>query len=50
MRTGREAQVSQALDLVAKRLKVPLTSVAIAYAMQKVSWLHRSRMYMCPVY
>ena len=29
--------MSEALDGVAKRLKVPITSVALAYAMQKVS-------------
>lgn len=35
--TGREAQVSAALDEVARRRGVPITSVALAYAMQKVS-------------
>ena len=35
--TGRDAQVTQALDGVVKRLKVPINSVALAYIMQKVS-------------
>lgn len=34
---GREQQVSKVLQNIAKRHGVPLTSVAIAYAMQKVS-------------
>jgi hypothetical protein len=33
--TGREAQVSRALDGVAKRHGVPISSVAIAYVMHK---------------
>lgn len=37
MLLGREQKVAQVLDNVAKRHGVPLTSVAIAYAMQKVS-------------
>ncbi len=41
--TGREAQVSQALDKIAKRLKVPIFPVAIAYALQKVSRIHPMR-------
>lgn len=36
---GREQQVSKVLDNVAKRHKVPITSVAIAYAMQKTPYL-----------
>lgn len=35
--TGREEKVSAALDGVAKRHNVPITSVAIAYTMQKVT-------------
>jgi hypothetical protein len=34
---GREEKVSAVLDKVAKRHNVPLTAVAIAYTMQKVS-------------
>lgn len=34
---GREEQVSAVLDKVAKRRNVPVTSVALAYALQKVS-------------
>lgn len=37
MKVGREEKVSAVLDAVAKRHNVPLTSVAIAYALQKVS-------------
>lgn len=33
---GREEQISAVLDTVAKRHGVPITSVALAYAMQKV--------------
>jgi aryl-alcohol dehydrogenase-like predicted oxidoreductase len=36
MKLGREEQVSAVLDVVAKRYKVPLTSVALAYALHKV--------------
>lgn len=36
MLIGREQQVSKVLDNVAQRHNVPLTSVALAYAMQKV--------------
>lgn len=36
IKNGREAQVSETLDRVAKRLGVPLTSVALAYALHKV--------------
>lgn len=35
--TGREEHMSAVLDAVAKRRGVPLTSVALAYAMHKVS-------------
>ena len=35
--TGREAKVSQALDGVVKRPKVPINSVAVAHGMQKAS-------------
>jgi len=35
--TGREEGVSAVLDKVAKRHDVPITAVALAYAMQKVS-------------
>jgi hypothetical protein len=35
--SGREAQVSKVLDVVSKRHNVPITSVAIAYVIQKVS-------------
>ncbi|KAK5046100.1 hypothetical protein LTR84_008557 [Exophiala bonariae] len=38
--TGREAQVSKALDTVAKRRKVSIYSVAIAYAMQKAPYIY----------
>lgn len=37
--TGREEQMSAVLDNVAKRHGVPLTSVALAYAMNKVRQL-----------
>lgn len=36
MTLGREEQVSAILDKVARRHKVPLTSVALAYVLQKV--------------
>lgn len=39
---GREEQVSAVLEKVAKRHDVPLTSVALAYALQKVSSIHLS--------
>lgn len=35
-RTGREEQVSKVLDAVAKRRGVPITSVSMAYILQKV--------------
>jgi len=35
MLLGREEAVSTTLDAVAKRLEVPITSVALAYAMTK---------------
>lgn len=37
MTLGREEKVSAVLDKVAQRHKVPLTSVALAYVLQKVS-------------
>ncbi|EED13319.1 norsolorinic acid reductase, putative [Talaromyces stipitatus ATCC 10500] len=37
---GREQQVSQVLDNVAKRHNVPLTSVTLAYAMQKTPYFY----------
>lgn len=37
MRVGREEQLSVVLDKVAKRHGVPITNVALAYALQKVS-------------
>lgn len=37
MLNGKEVQVSRALDIVAKRLKVPIPAVAIAYVMHKVN-------------
>lgn len=37
--TGREEQVSKVLETVAKRYGVPLTSVSLAYAMQKAGAL-----------
>ncbi|PSR92155.1 aryl-alcohol dehydrogenase [Coniella lustricola] len=37
--TGREEQVSAALDKVARRCGVPITSVALAYAMHKTPYL-----------
>lgn len=37
MLTGQEEKVSAVLDGVAKRLSVPVTSVALAYVMHKVS-------------
>jgi len=40
MLLGREQQVAQVLDSVAKRHGVPLTSVAIAYAMQKTPYMY----------
>ncbi|RDL29997.1 Aryl-alcohol dehydrogenase (NADP(+)) [Venustampulla echinocandica] len=40
IKTGREAQVSQALDSVARRLNVPINSVAIAYVMQKAPYVY----------
>jgi len=39
MKLGREEQVSAALDSVAKRHGVPITSVALAYVMQKAPYL-----------
>jgi aryl-alcohol dehydrogenase-like predicted oxidoreductase len=36
IRTGREEQVSVVLDNVAKRHGLSLTSIALAYALQKV--------------
>ncbi|KAJ5645780.1 hypothetical protein N7490_002152 [Penicillium lividum] len=39
VKTGREEQVSAALDNVAKRHEVPITSVALAYAMQKSPYI-----------
>lgn len=36
VKTGREEKVSAVLDAVAKRHNVPVTSVALAYALQKV--------------
>ncbi|KAJ6781158.1 hypothetical protein PWT90_07869 [Aphanocladium album] len=37
--TGREAQVSAVLEAVAKRHGVPITSVSLAYVMQKTPYL-----------
>jgi aryl-alcohol dehydrogenase-like predicted oxidoreductase len=37
LRVGREEAISKVLDAVAKRHNVPITSVALAYALQKVS-------------
>jgi aryl-alcohol dehydrogenase-like predicted oxidoreductase len=48
MLLGREQQVSKILDGVAKRHKVPITSVALAYALQKVS--RTFSLYICPAY
>ena len=48
MLLGREQQVSKVLDDVAKRHKVPITSVALAYALQKVS--RTSSVYICPAF
>lgn len=36
IQNGRETKVSETLDRVANRLGVPLTSVALAYALHKV--------------
>ncbi|OQD69092.1 hypothetical protein PENPOL_c002G03837 [Penicillium polonicum] len=39
VKTGREEQVSAALDTVAKRQEVPITSVALAYVLQKAPYI-----------
>ncbi|KGO75078.1 Aldo/keto reductase [Penicillium italicum] len=39
VKTGREEQVSAALDIVAKRHEVPITSVALAYVLQKAPYI-----------
>ncbi|CAI7631204.1 unnamed protein product [Penicillium discolor] len=39
VKTGREEQVSAALEVVAKRHQVPITSVALAYALQKAPYI-----------
>ncbi|KAJ5966824.1 Aldo/keto reductase [Penicillium viridicatum] len=39
VKTGREEQVSAALDTVAKRHEVPITSVALAYVLQKAPYI-----------
>ncbi|KAF2201582.1 aryl-alcohol dehydrogenase [Delitschia confertaspora ATCC 74209] len=39
VKTGREESVSQVLDNVAKRRNVPITSVALAYVLQKTPYI-----------